>query len=188
MNLPNKLSIFRICLVPVFFIVIYSDIDHAVEFATFIFIIGAFTDFVDGFIARRTGTITDFGRFIDPLADKILVVSALIYLVSVESVARLGENIIPVWMVVIIVGRDFTVSGIRMMSAGKGKVISASKLGKLKTNSQIAAVVLCLLQYRPDVMFLDQPYYWWLMLVAVILTLISGADYVWKNRKLIKDY
>ena len=177
MNLPNKLSLIRICLVPAFLIILYLDMEHAKEIAAAIFLLCAFTDLVDGYIARKTGTTTDFGKFIDPLADKILVISAMVYLVSV--------GVIPDWMAIIVVCRDFAISGIRMIGASKGEIIAASKLGKLKTGSQLFAVFFCIFQPWSDVIILDQPYYWWLMLVAVILTLISGIDYIWKNRTLI---
>lgn len=187
MNLPNKLSLIRIGMVPAFLLVLYFEIpdaDNSIVLAAIIFMAASITDAADGYIARRYDLSTDFGKFIDPLADKILVVSALIYLV--------GAGIIPGWMVIIIVGRDFAVSGIRMMASGGGKVISASIAGKIKTNVQIAAVLACLLQYRPDVGFIDagtlwEPWYWWLMLVAVGLTIYSGAEYIWLNRKLIKE-
>lgn len=170
MNLPNKISIFRIFLVLVFFIVLYSPIDYNLYLAALVFIIAAATDAIDGYIARNWKLVTNFGKFMDPLADKILVVSALVYLVYVQ--------IIPDWMVIIIIVREFAVSGLRALSASKGVVIAASKAAKLKTNSQLIAVVFALLQW---------PYFWWVMLLAVILTIISGAEYLWKSRAIIKD-
>lgn len=177
MNLPNKLSLFRICLVPVFLLVLYSEIKYSVYIATTIFIIAAFTDFVDGYIARTRHLITDLGKFIDPLADKILVISALVYLVYIQT--------IPDWMVIIIIAREFAVSGFRTVCASKGVVVAASELGKYKTRAQVVAVVLALIKW-PSYQLI-WPLYLWLMLIAVILTLVSGVDYLWRGRHQISE-
>lgn len=170
MNLPNKLCFFRLFLVPVVLLVLYSKIDFSVYIAAVIFIVAAITDVIDGYIARSRNLITDFGKFIDPLVDKILVVSVLVYLVYIQ--------LIPDWMVIIIIIREFAVSGFRIISASRGVVVAASKLGKFKTQSQIVAVIFVLLEL---------PFYFWVMLIAVILTVISGVDYLWKGREAFKE-
>ena len=170
MNLPNKLCFFRLFLVPMVLLVLYSEINYSVYIATVIFIIAALTDVLDGYIARSRKLITDFGKFIDPLVDKILVVSVLVYLVYIQT--------IPDWMVIIIIAREFAVSGFRIISASRGIVVAASKLGKFKTQSQIIAVIFALLEL---------PFYLWVILFAVILTVISGADYIWNGRDIFKE-
>ena len=170
MNLPNKLCFFRLFLVPMVLLVLYSEINYSVYIATVIFIIAAITDVLDGYIARSRKLITDFGKFIDPLVDKILVVSVLVYLVYIQT--------IPDWMVIIIIAREFAVSGFRIISASGGVVVAASKLGKFKTQSQIIAVIFALLEL---------PFYLWVVLIAVILTVVSGVDYIWNGRDIFKE-
>jgi len=170
MNLPNKLCFFRLFLVPMVLLVLYSEINYSVYIATVIFIIAAITDVLDGYIARSRKLITDFGKFIDPLVDKILVVSVLVYLVYIQT--------IPDWMVIIIIAREFAVSGFRIISASRGIVVAASKLGKFKTQSQIIAVIFALLEL---------PFYLWVVLIAVILTVVSGVDYIWNGRDIFKE-
>jgi CDP-diacylglycerol--glycerol-3-phosphate 3-phosphatidyltransferase len=170
MNLPNRITIFRVALIPVVLIVLYLDIPYNIQIAAIIFAVAALTDLIDGYIARSRNLVTDFGKFADPLADKILVISVLIYLVY--------QQIVPDWMVIIILAREFAVSGLRIVSAAKGVVISASLIAKFKTQSQMIAVIFALLEW---------PYYWWVMLIAVILTVASGIDYFWKGRHLIKE-
>ena len=169
MNLPNKISVFRIFLVFVLFVILYSPIKYNLYIGAVIFLIAAITDGIDGYIARSRKLVTNFGKFVDPLADKILVVSALVYLVYAQ--------IIPDWMVIIIVVRDFAVLGLRILAASQGTIIAASKIAKVKTNAQIIAVIFALLRW---------PYNWWIMLLAVLLTLYSGMDYLWKGRNFIK--
>ncbi|MDG6220872.1 MAG: CDP-diacylglycerol--glycerol-3-phosphate 3-phosphatidyltransferase [Candidatus Thermoplasmatota archaeon] len=186
MNLPNKLSLLRIFLVPAFLAILYMEGlgdhnflgPHNAVLATLVFIIASATDMLDGYIARSRGLITDLGKFLDPLADKMLVVSAFVYLVGVGR--------IPDWMVITIIIREFAVSGLRILAASQKVVISASSIGKLKTQSQMVAIVLALLQW-PNVVFLGFQFYWWVALVAVVLTVVSGADYIWKGRKHIKE-
>jgi len=174
MNLPNKLCFVRLFLVLLVLLVLYSKIENSVYIATLFFIIAAFTDILDGYIARSRNLITDFGKFFDPLVDKILVVSILVYLVSIK--------IVPDWMVIIIIVREFAVSGFRIIAASKGIVVAASKLGKFKTQSQVIAVIVALLKINHDI-----PYYLWIIFIAVILTVISGIDYIWKGRDVFKE-
>jgi CDP-diacylglycerol--glycerol-3-phosphate 3-phosphatidyltransferase len=170
MNWPNKLSFFRLFLIPIIMIILYSKIENSVYIATFFFIIAAITDAIDGYIARSRNLITDFGKFIDPLIDKILVVSILIYLVNIQT--------IPDWVVIIIIAREFAISGYRIIAASKGVVIAASKMAKVKTQSQMIAVIFALLEL---------PFFIIIMYIAVVLTVLSGAQYLYKGRDLFKE-
>jgi len=170
MNLPNKLSFFRLLLIPIILLILYSNLEYRIYIATIIFIIASVTDAIDGYIARSRNLITDFGKFIDPLVDKILVISVFVYLVSTQT--------IPGWMVIIIIFREFVISGFRIVAASKGVVVAASNLAKLKTQSQILAVIFALLEL---------PYYLIAVLIAVILTIISGAQYIYNGRDLFKE-
>ena len=131
MNLPNKLTLLRICLIPVFVILMLSQVSNFFLISCIIFIIASITDFLDGKIARKYNLVTDFGKFMDPLADKLLVLSALICMIEYDLVAG--------WMVIIIVARELTVSILRAIAADNGKVIAASGGGKIKTTSQMIA-------------------------------------------------
>lgn len=192
MNLANKLTLLRIFLVPLFVIFMILDNNYyGVIIATIIFIIASITDKIDGYIARSRNQITNFGKFMDPLADKLLVTAALISLVQL--------NVIPAWAVIIILSREFAVTGLRTLAAAEGKVIAASNWGKLKTVFQMLAIVLllivesmkaipmvattmmtttlsvALIEYIPLAIFY----------IAVIITIISGWDYFAKNKGVI---
>ena len=192
MNLANKLTMLRIFLVPLFLIFIAAQgIPFGTFIATIIFIIASLTDQLDGYIARSRNQVTTFGKFMDPLADKLLVTAALISLV--------GMQVIPSWAAVIIIAREFAVSGLRTLAASEGKIISASYWGKVKTVIQIIAIVALLIQasvgsskyltslvvgnvfmetilkYVPNI----------LLILAVIATILSGVDYFRKNKKVI---
>lgn len=169
MNLANKLTVLRIILVPVFLILISNKIPYGVYLATFVFIIAALTDKLDGYIARSRNQITTLGKFMDPLADKLLVAAALISLV--------GLNKLPAWVVMIIIAREFVITGLRAVAAADGVVIAASWWGKLKTTVQIIAIIAVLIAL---------PYYNILIWIAVIVTVISGVDYLYKNRSVFK--
>ena len=141
MNLPNKITLLRVILIPVMLIIplfgiratiLGINVGNLIILA--IFLIASFTDFLDGYIARKNDLVTDFGKFLDPIADKLLVITALIMLVEMR--------IIPGWIPIIIIAREFIVSGIRMIAAGKGTVIAASWYGKVKTVSQMVAISL----------------------------------------------
>lgn len=192
MNLPNKLTLLRILLVPLFLLFItVKDIPYGTFIATFIFIIASITDQLDGHIARSRNQITTFGKFMDPLADKLLVTSALIALVELKIIAG--------WAAVIIIAREFAVSGLRTIAAAEGKVIAASVWGKVKTVVQIAAIITSLLRVNIEssetllsyfsnsdfmmdmISFLPKV----IMLLAIIITIISGVDYFAKNKKII---
>lgn len=182
MNLPNKLSMFRVLLVPVLVIIYYLgsknfETIHTLDYVLApIFIVASLTDFLDGYIARKFNLVTVFGKFIDPLADKLIVMAALLILNNAGVVA--------IWITVVILSREFIVTGIRLVAVGEGKVIAASNLGKYKTASTMIALVL----------LLAVPYYKGLELPGMIvlyigtaLTVISGIDYFVKNKKIITE-
>ena len=168
-NLPNMLSLFRVILVPVIlvFLTLRGQLGYVMGLnvgdciAAAVFIIASITDAVDGYIARKRNIVTNLGKFIDPLADKILVIAVLTALVELHR--------FPAWMVVVIISREFIVSGLRMVAASEGVVIAASKGGKLKTVTQIIGIILLLFNI-PGAMAV--------MWLAVILTVWSGIEYI----------
>lgn len=172
MNLANKLTLLRILLIPVF-IVVYNVTGIGIATAS-VFVIASLTDTLDGYIARSRKLVTTFGKFADPLADKILVTAALIQLV--------GSNLVPAWAVILIIAREFIVTGFRILAASANITIAASPLGKLKTISQFIAIILLLLgnpffgSLRVDL---------FVFYLALFLTVLSGADYLWKNRQVL---
>ena len=169
MNLPNKITITRILMVPIFIWVLISGMENSRIIASFIFILASVTDFLDGYLARKYNLVSDFGKLMDPMADKILVASALIAMV------QLGR--ISVWPVVIILAREFLITSFRSLAASKGLVISASIWGKIKTNTQIVAIILLTLTNN----LIGDIALW----VSVAFTIMSAVDYIAKNRKVI---
>ena len=178
MNLPNKLTLLRILLIPVFIIIMMSNITNHYLIACLIFIIASITDDLDGYIARKNNLVTDFGKFMDPLADKLLVISALICMIE--------SNLVAGWMVIIIVSRELTVSILRAIAAADGKVIAASGGGKIKTISQMLAIIILLFGANSSNNLLLQIGTIF-MLIATIFTLYSGTDYLYKNRELFMN-
>ncbi|MGM9532069.1 CDP-diacylglycerol--glycerol-3-phosphate 3-phosphatidyltransferase [Intestinibacter sp.] len=178
MNLPNKLTLLRICLIPVFVILMLSQINNFFLIACIVFMVASITDFLDGRIARKYNLVTDFGKFMDPLADKLLVLSALICMIDYDLVAG--------WMVIIIVARELTVSILRAIAADNGKVIAASGGGKIKTTSQMIAIIFLLIgaNFSNDIILLIGTV---AMYIATIFTLYSGIDYLYKNRELFMN-
>ena len=176
MNLPNKLTMLRIILVPVFVLLLlkpmFGEANKWVVLA--IFCIACFTDFLDGKIARKYNLITNFGKFMDPLADKLLVCSALICLIDLK--------LLPSWFVVIVIAREFVVSGLRLIAVDNGIVIAASWWGKFKTAFQMTLIILCLINL--EALKIVTAVVFWLTLT---LTLISMVDYLWKNREVINQ-
>jgi CDP-diacylglycerol--glycerol-3-phosphate 3-phosphatidyltransferase len=174
MNLPNKLTILRIILIPVFVVFLLINIPYGDYFAAAIFILAALTDSLDGYLARRWKQVTRLGVLLDPLADKLLITAALI------SLVELGR--IPGWIAIVIVGREFAISGLRAIKAGDGIVIPASIWGKLKTLTQVIAVLLVILEntYRSITVL---PIGLWAMYIAVVITIISGVEYFYRFRK-----
>lgn len=175
MNLPNKLTIFRVILIPFFIVaLLVPGIPAGNWIALAIFIVASLTDLLDGKIARKYNLVTNFGKFMDPLADKLLVCSALICLVELAR--------IPSWMVVIIIAREFTISGFRLIAADNGVVIAASYWGKFKTTFQMIAVCLMIADI-PALSLLTTVITW----IAVILTVVSLVDYLVKNKDVMKE-
>ena len=197
MNLPNKLTIFRIALVPIMVMIPLLDIDGSILgipiswlVIDFIFIIAALTDKLDGYLARKNNQITTFGKFLDPLADKILVLAAMIMLVEMDK--------LPAWIPVIVLAREFVVSGYRLIAVEKGgKVIAASKWGKIKTVTQMIAIILAFLDANAFATCftgtLSGLYLAFnilvtvMMIVQTIATIFSGIDYLKGAKELIKD-
>lgn len=178
MNLPNKLTILRIILVPVFVAVILSNCfgDMTRWAALAIFIIASLTDLLDGKIARKYGLITNFGKFMDPLADKMLVCSALICLVELQKIYS--------WMVIVIVVRDFVISGFRLVAAESGKVIAANYWGKFKTASQMIMICLLIADIRYGfIPVITEAFKW----IALVLTVISLIVYLVDNKDVMKE-
>lgn len=176
MNLANKITIFRVLLVPVFMIVLYSDFPYSTYYAAAIFIFASLTDTLDGYIARSRDMITNFGKFVDPLADKILVSAALI------SLVELGR--IPGWVVVLIIAREFTITGFRILAASEGITIAASSLGKIKTITQLIAIILLLINNFPF-NFINIPMDIIFLYISLFFTILSGIDYIYKNKSSI---
>ncbi len=175
MNLPNKLTMFRVILIPFFVAFLLVDITPYDKWiALAIFIIASLTDLLDGKIARKYGLVTNFGKFMDPLADKLLVCSALICLVA------LGR--IPAWIVIVIIAREFIISGFRLIASDNGVVIAASYWGKFKTTFQMVMICLMIADIAALSLLTDV-----VMWAALVLTVVSLADYLVKNRDVMKD-
>lgn len=175
MNLPNKLTMFRVILIPFFVIFLLVDITYADKWiALGIFIIASLTDLLDGKIARKYNLVTNFGKFMDPLADKLLVCSALICLVALYR--------IPAWMVIVIIAREFIISGFRLIASDNGVVIAASYWGKFKTTFQMVMICLMIADIEQISLLTDI-----VMWAALILTVVSLVDYLVKNKDVMKD-
>lgn len=176
MNLPNKLTILRIVIIPLFVLFLYVDIGDNINLyiAALLFIVASLTDLLDGKIARKYNLVTNFGKFMDPLADKLLVCSALIALVDIEKLAG--------WIVIIIISRDFIINGLRVLAADNGIVIAASYWGKLKTTCQMIMIVLLIVDLDIPYMYIINNFF---VYVALILTIISLFDYIYKNYKIL---
>jgi len=183
-NLPNRITLTRVCMIPIFVILmlwefgeIYQIGNVALPFsqllATLIFIGAATTDWIDGHFARKYNLVTNFGKFLDPLADKMLVISAFIILTEM--------NLVPSWIVIIVVAREFAVTGLRLILAGSGEVVAANMLGKIKTWTQIIAVIALLLENVPFNL-MNFPFANLALYVATFFTIWSGVDYFVKNK------
>lgn len=177
MNLPNKITILRVCLIPVFLILLLvPGIAYGNYLAAAVFLAACLTDALDGHIARKYHLVTNFGKFMDPLADKLLVCSALICFVELDQ--------IPAWIAIIIIGREFIISGFRLVASDNGVVIAANYWGKFKTTSQMIMSILLILNL-PGTFFgiLEQIFIY----LSLILTVISLIDYLYKNRNVLMD-
>ena len=178
MNLPNKLTVLRVIMVPFFVAFMLYPLagDVSKYVALVLFCVASFTDFLDGHIARKNNLLTNFGKFMDPLADKLLVCSALICLTVVQN------DQLPTWIVLIIIAREFIISGFRLVASDNGIVIAASYWGKFKTVSHMTMIIMLILN-------IDNPIYniltWVVVWVGLALTVISLVDYVWKNKQVL---
>ena len=177
MNLPNRLTLLRVIMIPFFVVFLLWDGGETALFryiSAAIFIVASLTDMLDGKIARKYNLVTNFGKFMDPLADKLLVCSALICLIELEQ--------IPAWMVIVIISREFIISGFRLVASDNGVVIAASYWGKFKTTFQMIAVILMIL----DIDALS-PLTTAMIWIALILTVVSLVDYIAKNHKILTE-
>ena len=174
MNLPNKLTVLRVIMIPFFVLFMLTDFagEASKYIALAVFCVASFTDFLDGYLARRDNLVTNFGKFMDPLADKLLVCSALICLIP--------QGKLETWIVLVIIAREFIISGFRLVASDNGIVIAASYWGKFKTVSHMSMIIL---------LILDLPFLWivseivkW---IAVVLTIVSLVDYVVKNKQVL---
>ena len=177
MNLPNKLTVLRVCMIPFFVVMLLLNGGENQTYryiAAAIFIVASLTDMLDGKIARKYNLVTNFGKFMDPLADKLLVCSALICLVDLKQ--------LPAWMVIVIISREFIISGFRLVASDNGIVIAASHWGKFKTTFQMISVILLIVRI-PALTVLTQICVW----TALVLTVISLVDYIAKNHKVLTE-
>ena len=176
MNLPNKLTVIRVIMVPFFVaFMLYPFAGEASKYvALVLFCVASFTDFLDGYLARKNNLVTNFGKFMDPLADKLLVCSALICLSSTGKLAT--------WITLVIIAREFIISGFRLVASDSGIVIAASYWGKFKTVSHMTMIILLILDFQnPMLSFVTSIVIW----IGVALTIISLVDYVWKNKQVL---
>ena len=172
MNLPNKLTVLRVCMIPFFVVMLLLNGGENQTYryiAAAIFIVASLTDMLDGKIARKYNLVTNFGKFMDPLADKLLVCSALICLVDLKQ--------LPAWMVIVIISREFIISGFRLIASDNGVVIAASYWGKFKTTFQMVMICLMIANF-PQLQILTDIIMW----IALILTVVSLIDYLVKNK------
>ena len=179
LTIASKVTIARICLIPVFIVCyhLWGDLwSGAIPAA--VFILASMTDWVDGYLARSRNEVTNFGKFMDPIADKLLVMSAFVLLV--------GDGRMTGVSCIIILAREFIISGFRLIASDRGMVLAAGKLGKIKTTLQIIAIVLLLLNIFPFV-YIGIPMDKIVLAAAVVMTVWSGADYIVKNRQILKD-
>ncbi|MBB4823863.1 CDP-diacylglycerol--glycerol-3-phosphate 3-phosphatidyltransferase [Sporosarcina luteola] len=190
MNLPNKITVARVLLIPIFMVFMLVDfgmgtitvggtelsVEHLI--GALLFIIAGATDWFDGHLARKYNLVTNMGKFLDPLADKLLVSAALIILTEM--------GLAPSWIVIIIISREFAVTGLRLILAGGGEVVAANQLGKLKTATQLVAIASLLLN---NIFFeaINVPFGTIVLYIALVFTIWSGVDYFYKNRRVLLD-
>jgi CDP-diacylglycerol--glycerol-3-phosphate 3-phosphatidyltransferase len=188
MNWANRLTLSRLVLTILFVMSLNSSWEYARTLALILFLIAGLTDFIDGEVARRYGTVTNFGKLMDPLVDKIMMAAAFISLVPLKAV--------PAWAATTVVARDFLITGLRLMASANGKVLPAERLGKAKTSWQVVTVIFFLaLLSASELRYADEGSTWWfrawheagpvLVWITVALTLYSGLGYAWRHRDLI---
>lgn len=192
MNLPNRLTVSRLVLTIVFVAVVSANFPYHDTLALILFVLAGVTDYIDGEIARRYSLITDFGKLMDPLVDKIMTAAAFVCLVPLQA--------IPAWVAIVVITREFLITGLRLLAVSKGRVLAADPIGKHKTSWQIATVIffLALLSFHefahslPGNNLADRHWRqlwtyggWSVSGIAVILTIYSGVDYVWRHRTMI---
>ena len=177
MNLPNKLTILRVLMIPFFVVFMLWDITGAADkwIAAALFIIASLTDMLDGKIARKYNLVTNFGKFMDPLADKLLVGAAMICLVEMGR--------LPAWIVIVIISREFIISGFRLIASDNGVVIAASYWGKFKTVFQMAMIIVLIFDFGGFFGIIEMVLIW----ISLILTVVSLVDYIVKNVGVLKD-
>lgn len=177
MNLPNKLTILRVFMIPFFVLFMLTNITGAADkwIAVAIFVIASFTDFLDGYLARKYNLVSNFGKFMDPLADKLLVSAAMICLVEMGR--------LPAWIVIIIISREFIISGFRLIASDNGVVIAASYWGKFKTVFQMAMIIVLICNLGGVFGIVETVLIW----ISLILTIVSLVDYIVKNINVLKD-
>ena len=183
MNIANKLTIGRVLLVFVFMLIMWNpfiSLNTALWWGLIVFVVASLTDFLDGYIARKYNMVTNLGKFMDPLADKMLVTAAMIAIV--DKVMVLPAGTLPAWIVVIILLREFAISGIRLVAATENIVIAANKLGKLKTVLQMAMIIVYLVPINHTIW---QLFAVCLAYLALIMTIVSGVQYIWQNKKVL---
>lgn len=179
MNLPNKITMIRIILIPFFVFFMLTDyVAYSNYIAAGIFIVASLTDTLDGYLARKYNLVSNFGKFVDPLADKLLVCSALVCFVATPG------NPMPAWGVIVIISRDFIISGFRLVASDAGVVIAASWWGKIKTVVQMLMSILLILNFEGTMINMIEYIF---IYAAIILTIISLVDYLWKNWKVLDD-
>lgn len=187
MNLPNKLTVFRMILIPFFVVFMLSDFagDASRWIALGIFIIASLTDLADGKIARKYNLVTNFGKFMDPLADKLLVCTAMLCLIPKQTDDYFAHmDMIFLIVVITIIAREFIISGFRLVASDNGRVLAASYWGKFKTTFQMLMIIVLILNLRGDIFDIIGLLLTW---VALILTIISLCDYLIKNRAVLKE-
>ena len=177
MNLPNKLTILRVLMIPFFVVFMLCDITGAADkwIAVALFVLASLTDFLDGYIARKYNLVSNFGKFMDPLADKLLVSAAMICLVEMGR--------LPAWVVILIISREFIISGFRLIASDNGIVIAASYWGKFKTVFQMAMIIVLICNLGGVFGMIETVLIW----ISLILTVVSLVDYVVKNIDVLKD-
>lgn len=173
MNTANKLTMLRVVMIPAFLLVLYLQVPGATYWAMALFILASVTDWVDGYIARHYNQVTDFGKFMDPLADKCLVTAAMLWFVDIGQM--------PGWALLIVIVREFAISGVRMQAANKGRVIAAAWSGKVKTASTMVCIVLMFLPIGKVLNTIC-------VAVIVLTTIYSGVEYILKNLDVVSDF